>query len=40
MSEFSVAQASCEIKELFYMGKLTPDKHYLFFILARDYYEK
>jgi hypothetical protein len=38
MSEFSVVQATCEIKQLFYMGKLTPDKHYLFFILIRDYY--
>ena len=40
MSEFSVVQATCEIKQLFYMGKLTPDKHHLFFILTRDYYQK
>ena len=40
VSEFCVVQATCEIKQLFYMGKLSQDKHHLFFILVRDYYEK
>lgn len=40
MNEFNVVQATCEIKQLFYMGKLSKDKHYLFFVLTRDYYRK
>lgn len=38
MREFRVVQATCKIKQLFYTGKLNQDKHYLFFILTRDYY--
>ena len=37
--EFEVFQTSCEIKQLFYMGRLNPDKHLLFFQLVRNYYQ-
>jgi len=39
ISNFEIVQATCDIKKLFYMGKLHREQHHLFFILVRDYYK-
>jgi hypothetical protein len=39
ISNFEIVQATCDIKQLFYMGKLHREQHHLFFILVRDYYK-
>ncbi len=39
ISNFDICQATCEIKQLFYMGKLPREKHHRFFVLVKDYYE-
>ena len=39
ISNFEIVQATCDIKQLFYMGKLPRENHHLFFVLVRDYYE-
>ena len=39
ISNFKIVQATCDINQLFYTGKLHREQHHLFFILARDYYK-
>uniref|UniRef100_A0A6C0DK88 Uncharacterized protein n=1 Tax=viral metagenome TaxID=1070528 RepID=A0A6C0DK88_9ZZZZ len=38
ISNFEIVKATCEIKQLFYMGKLKREDHHLFFILITNYY--
>lgn len=39
ISNFEIVQATCDIVQPFYMGKLHREQHHLFFILTRDYYK-
>jgi hypothetical protein len=38
MNEFNIVRATCDIKQLFFMGRLDINKHYLFLRLVKDNY--
>ncbi len=40
INELEIVQATCEIKQLFFMGKLPKEKHHRFYVLIKDYYSK
>ncbi len=38
MNEFNIVRATCDIKQIFFMGKLPREKHNIFLKLVRDNY--
>ncbi len=38
MNDFNIVRATCDVNQIFFMGKLSREKHHIFLRLVRDNY--